>query len=306
MYVRLLGTAAGGGIPQWNCNCANCRGVRTGTLSIRPRTQSCVAISSDGIRWFLLNASPDLRCQIESFAPLTPSSDTLRGTGVAAILLSDADLDHTLGLFLMREGLQQTVYATASVQKALTEGLTLIPVLSHYCRTEWREPSFVMDPLLYADGSPGGLLYAAFPLPDKPPRYMRNLATPRAGDRVGYRFVDEKTGGRLLFMPGVGAFDENVMAQLRDCDALLLDGTFWDEDEMRRMVGGTSGAASMGHVPVGGPQGSLVQIASLPITRKIYIHINNTNPMLREDSLEHAAVVAAGVEIGWDGLAFVL
>jgi len=153
MYVRLLGTAAGGGFPQWNCNCTNCQGVRSGTLQARPRTQSCVAISADKIRWFLLNVSPDIHRQIEAFSPLTPPADSSRGSGIAAILLTDADLDHSLGLFLLREGFQQTIYATATVRHALTEGLTLSPVLSHYCGIEWREASLTWTPLCYADRS---------------------------------------------------------------------------------------------------------------------------------------------------------
>ena len=136
MHIRLLGTAAGGGFPQWNCNCRNCQGVRSGTLQARTRTQSCVAISADDTHWFLLNASPDIRQQIESFPPLTPPAGSPRGSSIAAILLTDADIDHTLGLFLVREGLHQTIYATSTVHRALTEGITLTPVLSRYCTIE--------------------------------------------------------------------------------------------------------------------------------------------------------------------------
>ncbi|SRR5260370_28359222 len=306
MHVRLLGTAAGGGFPQWNCNCTNCQGVRSGTLQARPRTQSCVAISADKIRWFLLNASPDIHRQIEAFSPLTPPADSPRGSGIAAILLTDADLDHSLGLFLLREGFQQTIYATATVRHALTEGLTLSPVLSHYCGIEWREASLTWTPLCYADRSPSGLLYTAFALPDKPPPYMRGHEIPSTGDRVGYCFTDGRTGRKLLFMPGVGALNKSIMTYLHACDALLLDGTFWHEDEMRVMVGSKASAASMGHLPVGGPNGSLQVITPLPIAHKIYAHINNTNPMLVEDSPEYALVKAAGVEIGWDGLELTL
>ncbi len=306
MHVRLLGTAAGGGFPQWNCNCTNCQGVRSGTLQARSRTQSCVAISADYTRWFLLNASPDICQQIEAFPPLTPSLDSRRGSNIAAILLSDADIDHTLGLLLLREGLHQTIYATATVRRALTEGLTISPVLSHYCTIEWRKASPTWTQLCYADRSPSGLLYSAFALPDKPPPYMRGRETPSTGDRVGYRFIDERTGGRLTFMPGIGTLNESIMTYMHACDALLMDGTFWREDEMRVMVGSEATAASMGHLPVGGPNGSLGVIAPLPITHKIYIHINNTNPMLVEDSPEHTQVKAAGVEIGWDGLELTL
>jgi pyrroloquinoline quinone biosynthesis protein B len=306
MHVRLLGTAAGGGFPQWNCNCTNCRGVRSGTLQARSRTQSCVAISADNIRWFLLNASPDINQQIEAFPPLTPPAGSRRGSNIAAILLTDADLDHTLGSFILREGQQQTIYATATVRHALTEGLTLSSILNHYCGVEWREASPTWTPLCYADRSPSGLLYTSFALPDKPPRYMRGRETPSAGDRVGYHFIDERTGARLVFMPGVGALDESIMTHLHACDALLLDGTFWQENDMQIMIGSNDTASSMGHLPVGGPNGSLEVIAPLPIAHKIYTHINNTNPMLIEDSPEYALVKGTGVEIGWDGLELTL
>src|SRR5258707_15852732 len=179
MYVRLLGTAAGGGFPQWNCNCKQCHGLRQGILQARPRTQSSVALSADGQRWFLLNASPDIRQQIEAFPPLTPPAGTTRGSSIAAIFLTDADLDHTLGLLILREGLQRTVYATASVQRALAEGLALLPVLEHYCTIDWREPTTELTPLLYADGSFSGLSYAAHVVAVHPPRYMRVQATPQ-------------------------------------------------------------------------------------------------------------------------------
>jgi pyrroloquinoline quinone biosynthesis protein B len=302
MRVRLLGTAAGGGFPQWNCNCGNCRGVRAQTIQVRARTQSCVALSADGRRWFLLNASPDLRVQLESSPSFWPPQIATRGTTVEAVLLSDADLDHTLGLLLLREGGDRTIYATASVRNALSTGLGLADTLSAYCRVTWREPVCELAPLMYADGSASGLDYAAIPLSGKPPRYMRERVAAQEDDEVGYRFVDERTGGRLLFLPSVVALDEALKAHIRDCDVLLLDGTFWSEHEMQEMGAGTTTAAQMGHLPVGGADGSLRQIAALSVPRVIYTHINNTNPMLREDGPEHAAVRAAGAEIGWDGL----
>jgi pyrroloquinoline quinone biosynthesis protein B len=304
--VHLLGTAAGGAFPQWNCNCANCRSVRAGARPARPRLQSCVAVSAAGQRWFLLNASPDLRLQIESFAPLRPQPDQVRGSGVEGILLTNADLDHILGLWLLREGPRLCIHATATVRQALAEGLALDAALARYCGVDWREPPTALAPLLHGDGTPSGLHYAALLVPGKPPRYREEQVTAAPGDTVGYHLVDAATGGRLLFMPDVAALDETLLAQMADCDTLLLDGTFWCEDEMERMGVGTTSAAAMGHLPVGGDKGSLARIADLPIARKIYVHINNTNPMLLEDSPERAMVEAAGVEIGWDGLEFTL
>jgi pyrroloquinoline quinone biosynthesis protein B len=303
MRVHLLGTAAGGGFPQWNCKCLRCQAVRAGAAPARRRRQSCAAISADGSSWFLLNASPDLREQIESFPPLLPS-DGVRGTGIEGVLLTSADLDHTLGLFLMREGQSVGVHATPAVRRALSDGLALERVLACYCGVNWVEPPGELAPLCGRDGTPSGLDYAAFPIRGKPPRYLGAGVRPGLGDNVGYRVVDPGTGGRLLYLPGVSMLDAAAMAELRDCDALLLDGTFWSEEELRDVGAGTATASEMGHLPVGGPGGSLARIAKLPIARKVYTHINNTNPMLIEDSPEHRAVDAAGVVVGWDGLDF--
>jgi pyrroloquinoline quinone biosynthesis protein B len=305
MHVRLLGTAAGGGFPQWNCGCLNCEGVRRGTIRARPRTQSCAAVSADGRRWFLLNASPDVRVQIESFAPLLPRG-TVRGTGIQGILVTNADLDHTLGLLVLREGGRLSVHAASSVRRALDEGLHLSEVLDRYGGVDWRQPPANLAPLTCADGTLSGLRYAAFPVPGKLPRYREGRTSPSGEDAVGYQLVDESTGGRLVYVPGLAALDRDVLTRLRDTDALLLDGTFWSDEEMRIVGAGGASARAMGHLPVGSEDGSLAVVASLPAARKIYIHINNTNPMLREDSPERQVVERTGVEVGWDGLEFTL
>jgi pyrroloquinoline quinone biosynthesis protein B len=305
MHIRLLGTAAGGGFPQWNCNCSNCRGVRSGTVAARPRTQCSVAISSDGARWFLLGASPDVRVQIESFAPLLPRHG-VRGTGIEGVLLSNADLDHTLGLLMLREGEPLVLHATVTIRQVLSGGLALAAVLASYCGLVWREPPHEPAPLCYRDGKPSGLSYSAFPVDGKPPRYGEGRGNSLTGTSIGYRLVDERTGGRLLVLLTLAAFDDTITAQLQDCDALLLDGTFWSDDEMQVAGVGRLRAAEMGHLPVGGPGGSLARIAPLPIRRRIYIHLNNTNPLLLEDSPERQAVHAAGVEVGHDGLELTL
>lgn len=191
MLVHLLGTAAGGGFPQWNCHCDNCCVVRSGTASARPRTQSCVAISSDGRRWFLVNASPDVRLQIESFAPLRESK-TVRGTALEGVLLTNADLDHTLGLLMLREGERLTVHATAAVRRVLTEGLLVNEVLHSYCGIDWREPPTKLAPLRHDDGSPSGLWYAAFAVAGEPPRYWQSQVESSGGLCVGYYLLDER------------------------------------------------------------------------------------------------------------------
>jgi len=302
MQIHLLGTAAGGGVPQWNCNCAVCREARAGAGRVRPRTQSCVAISPDGRGWFLLNASPDIRAQIENFRSLQPSPGKPRNSPIEGVLLTNADLDHTLGLMLLREGEKLRVHAAANVRRALTEGISFQPVLESFCGTEWIEPSTTATPLLRRDGLPSGLNYQAIALPGKPPRFMKSKTI--EGNVVGYHITDTKTGGRLLFLPDVAELNEIVLEWLPQCEALLFDGTFWSETEMRDQDLGSLTAADMGHTPISGATGSLKLLAELNIQKKIYTHINNTNPILIEDSLEAAAVKAAGCTVGRDGMEF--
>src|SRR6185369_11054584 len=147
MRIRLLGTAAGGGVPQWNCNCPVCREARAGHGRVQPRTQSGVAVSADGRRWFLLNASPDLRAQIETFPPLQPPAGKTRGSPIEAVLLTNADLDHSLGLLLLREGEKLFVHATKSVRRSLTDGISIAPTLNSFCSAEWIEPPATLSPL---------------------------------------------------------------------------------------------------------------------------------------------------------------
>jgi pyrroloquinoline quinone biosynthesis protein B len=304
MRIHLLGTAAGGGVPQWNCNCAVCREARGGGGRVQPRTQSSVAISGDGRSWFLLNASPDIRGQIESFAALRPRGSRERNSPIEAVLLTNADLDHTLGLLLLREGEKLRIHATGEVHRALSEGIGFETALESFCGTEWITPLPQRQPLLRHDGSASGLTHEAIPLLGKPPRFMNSRTTTDAENVVGYRITDDQTGGRLLFLPDVSAMNETVLRWLPECDALLFDGTFWSENEMREQGVGTLSAADMGHVPISGAAGSLKVLAQLRIRHKIYTHINNTNPILIEDSPEHAAVKAAGCVVGRDGMEF--
>jgi pyrroloquinoline quinone biosynthesis protein B len=303
MQIRLLGTAAGGGFPQWNCGCANCRTARTDPTAAIPRTQSCIAVSPDGLRWFLVNASPDIRSQIESFPPLHPPTGVIRGTGIAAVLLTNADLDHVLGLFNLRESGPLVVHASPAVRRSLNDGLNLDAVLGSYNGIEWREPPGDLAPLNYPNGTPSGIHYAALVVPGKPPRYCPD-AKPSPGDAVGYRFVDTTTGGRAVVIPDLGGLDEVVIHEIGNADLLLLDGTFFDADEMTRAGVGHATAAQMGHVPIGGPLGSLARIAVLTAVRRVYVHINNTNPILLENSPQRSAVESAGIEIGLDGMHF--
>jgi pyrroloquinoline quinone biosynthesis protein B len=305
MRVHLLGTAAGGAFPQWNCNCRNCGWARTVHGRVAARTQSCIAVSTDLSRWFLVNASPDIRIQLESFPPLWPPPGFVRGTAIAGVLLTNADLDHTLGLFNLRESGPLVVHATSAVRRTLVQGINIDAVLSSYHGIEWREPPGILAPLRYPDGSASGIQYSAFAVSGRPPRYQSS-ATASADHVVGYRFVDDANGGRLVVIPDLAAFDDSVASEASNSDVLLLDGTFFDEDEMRRAGAGTATATEMGHLPVGGSQGSLGRIAPMIHVKRVYVHINNTNPMLLEDSPERAAVEAVGVKIGFDGMQFSL
>jgi pyrroloquinoline quinone biosynthesis protein B len=304
MRIVLLGTAAGGGVPQWNCDCPVCREARAGSGRVRPRTQSSVAVSADAQRWFLLNASPDLRAQIERTPALQPraSEDGVRNSPIQAVLLTNADLDHCLGLLSLREGRELFVHAAPSVQRALDDGLSLADVLNCFCGLEWIEPPAAPTPLPCPDGAPSGLLYESFPLPGAPPRFFGQRAMPPLGSVIAYRLTDAQTGGRLLYLPQVFALDNALRRLLPECDVLLFDGTFWSETEMQDRAAGCLTASAMGHVPISGPGGSLEALAALNVKAKAYVHINNTNPILFEDSPERAAVSAAGCIVGFDGM----
>lgn len=302
MQIVLLGTAAGGGSPQWNCNCSVCSSVRAHAAGTVFRTQSSVAISADGQDWFLLNASPDLRGQLERFAPLHPGKATKRNSRIEGVLLTNADLDHTLGLLLMREGGSIPVHATSKVRDALVHAISIGPVLEAFCGVKWIRPPRRLSPLRRRDGTESGLLYQAVGLRGKPPRFVPGAKTFSPGHSIGFRIQDQRTGGRLLFLPDVAGIEPPLIKSMSDCDVLLFDGTFWSEDEMRKSGVGPATAAAMGHWPMAGPNGSLKLLATLPVRHKVYVHLNNTNPVLLENSAEHRAVRKAGVTIGRDGM----
>jgi pyrroloquinoline quinone biosynthesis protein B len=306
MHVRLLGTAAGGGVPQWNCNCPNCKEARRGTGRVRPRTQSSAAFSADGNRWFLLNASPDIGRQIESFPPLQPARFHPRGTSIQGVLLTNADMDHTLGLLLLREGAVATIHASRETEVALTNGLGLLPALRSFCKTKIVRVSRAERRLRHADGSPSALSYQAFEVPGKRPRFAAKIKRGHsvASGAIGYKIRDLNTGGRLIYVPEILRVTESLAEFMNNCELLLFDGTCWSDDEMaRRGIAGPT-AAKMGHVPINGAGGSLRALAGVTFPRKVYVHINNTNPILFEKSPERRRVVAAGWQIGEDGMEF--
>ena len=294
MWLRVLGAGAGGGFPQWNCGCPGCAAVRDGSRPATPRTQSSVAVSADRTTWFLLNASPDLRAQIDACPDLWPRSG--RDSPIAAVLLTDAELDHTMGLLLLREGPGITLHATDASFATLCDGTGFLPTLERYTQVERHR---VVPGETVALGE--RLSYRAFDVPTvKKARFGGGVDD--EGRVVGYRLTDTSTSRSAVYLPGVQEVTPAVHEELADADVVLVDGTTWTDDEMIRLGLASKTARDMGHLAVDGPGGSLAVLTGLPAERRIYVHINNTNPMLLEDSPEHAAVTALGVEIGVDGL----
>jgi pyrroloquinoline quinone biosynthesis protein B len=301
MRIRVLGSAAGGGFPQWNCGCANCRGLREGTLRARARTQECVAVSADGDGWFLLNVSPEIRAQIESFAPLHPRAP--RHSPIAGIVLTSGDLDHCLGLFSLRESHPLVVYATEEVRRGITDDNVLYRTLERFeGQVAWRRLECGETIELTVDGvRASGLSITAASAPGKQPIHLGSRPpTPEAN--VGVRIDERRTGRRLAYVSGAGDIDASVLGLLHDADCVFFDGTFWSENELIELRLGSKHARDMAHLPIGGERGSLTRLAALAASRKLFIHINNTNPILREDSPEAAAVRQAGWEAAYDGL----
>lgn len=292
MLLRVLGSAAGGGSPQWNCGCPVCTAVRCGAGV--PRTQSSVAVSADGHRWFLINASPDVRTQIEAFPGLHPHGG--RATPLAAVLLTDAELDHTLGLLLLREARAGLVlYASPATHKTLCDGSGVLRTLERYCPVDWRT-AVPGTELPLADG----LSCRAFDVPTtKRARFASGVDHGRV---VGYRLTDQRSSGTLVYLPGVQALTPAVRAEIVGCDCLLIDATCWRDDELIRLGLAAKTSREMGHLPVDGQDGSLAQLPELDVGRTIFVHMNNTNPILLDDTPERRVVTDSGIEVAVDGL----
>ena len=303
MIVRILGSAAGGGFPQWNCACFNCRGVREGLINASPRTQESVCLSADGGDWFLLNASPDIRSQIESFGPLHPRKT--RATPIQAIFLTNGDLDHCLGLLSLRENHRIVVYATEAVRCGFTERNVLYRTLQRFAgQMTWRTLKLgVEETMLCADGRPSGLTVKALAVPGKPPIHLEGLISPSDPElNVGLRFRQATNGRVLAYLSAVGSITPSVYEGLEDADCVMFDGTFWSSDELSAPGFLEKSAEDLAHWPVGGQGGSLSMLSKLTAPRRVFIHINNTNPMLREDSPARMIVEAAGWEVARDGM----
>lgn len=303
MIVRILGSAAGGGFPQWNCACSHCRGVREGLINASPRTQESVGLSADEEDWFLINASPDIRSQIESFGPLHPGKS--RTTPIQAIFLTNGDLDHCLGLLSLRENHRLVLYATESVRRGFIEGNVLYRTLQRFAgQVTWRTLKLgVEETMLCADGRPSGLTVKALAVPGKPPIHLEGLVSPNDPElNVGLRFRQCTNGRVLAYLSAVGRITTSVFEGLADADCVMFDGTFWSSDELSAPGFLEKSAEDLAHWPVGGQRGSLAMLSKLTAPQRVFIHINNTNPILREDSTERRIIEAAGWRVAWDGM----
>jgi len=311
MQVKILGSAAGGGFPQWNCACWNCARLRAGTFRGSARTQAQIAVRATGRPWCLLNASPDLRSQILSDADFAPR-ESPRSSPIAAVVLTGADVDQITGLLHLREFQPLRIYATAPVLKILRENsifraLEQTPNQAQWCvlaaetRLELQAP----------DGSGLGVAIVPLALGGASPAYERHAGhlSTHSQDAVVGLFVESRAGDtlhRIFCAPSLPRIEEEWLAEWDRCDAIMIDGTFWSDDELKRTRGEGKTAREMGHIPISGRDGTIEALAKLKRARKIFYHINNTNPILDEESTERAQATAAGWEIAYDGMELTL
>jgi pyrroloquinoline quinone biosynthesis protein B len=302
MLVKVLGAAAGGAFPQWNCACNQCRRLRSGTFAGQPRTQAQIAISADGLSWTLLNASPDLRFQIEATPPLWPTGNSLHSP-ITSVVITAAEADTVAGLLSLREFQPLEIYATPSVLRILREDNSLFGLLDRVPRQAvWEEirPG--------AEFVAGQLRFRPFSLAGGFPGFVSadRKAELDACEAVLGLVIESSSGGSVAYLPGAASVEDSWRDFLDDCDVLLFDGTFWTEDELCRVRGGGKGASAMGHLPLSGPCGSIAALRDIKCPRKIFFHINNTNPILDESSQAYAEVRDAGWEVARDGMEIVV
>jgi len=300
MKIRVLGAGAGGGFPQWNCNCHNCKRVRAGEMTTKRRTQSSIAVSSDGENWLLFNASPDIRAQLEAFPGSHPKRG-IRDSGIKAILLIDSQIDHTTGLLMLRESTTPLeIYCSEPVKQDLSTGFPLFHMLEHYCKVNHHPVP--LDGSGFAIPLIDDLRFYSHALKSKAPPYSPHRHDPHPGDNIGVVIEQISTGKKLYYAPGLGEIEPHVYDAMLDADAVLVDGTFWQHDEMARAGICDKLALDMGHLPQSGAGGMIDVLDSLGSKPKFLIHINNTNPILDEDSPERKTLEEAGIEVSFDGL----
>jgi pyrroloquinoline quinone biosynthesis protein B len=308
MRLKIIGSAAGGGFPQWNCNYRLSRGAWKREENLRPRTQSSLAVSTNGSDWVLFNASPDIRQQIAATPELQPHADgPLRGTPIRAVILTNADVDHIAGLLSLREREPFVIYATRRVLEVLgTNSIFNVLDRSIVQRRELMlgERTDILD----VQGEPTGILIETFAVPGKVALFLEDQAKAaegfgtEEGDTIGLRISSQTDHHAAFYIPGCAGIDHSLKQRLAGADCLLFDGTVFTDDEMVTAGVGTKTGARMGHTHISGEDGSMVSLADIGIKRRIYVHINNTNPILDETSPECATVNEAGWEVAYDGM----
>jgi pyrroloquinoline quinone biosynthesis protein B len=302
MKIHVLGSAAGGGFPQWNCNCSNCKGFRDGTLNAKARTQSSIAISIDGIDWILFNTSPDILTQLANFKAMQPAR-SIRDTGIGAIVLMDSQIDHTTGLLMLREGCPHELWCTDMVYQDLTTGFPVFNMLSHWNGGINRHTININDGVNnFSIAKFPTIQLCAIPLLSNAPPYSPHRGNPHPGDNIGILVKDLENEKTLFYAPGLGKIEEHLKPIMANADCLLVDGTLWQENEMIVAGVGDKLGATMGHLPQSGENGMLAFLDTLEKPRKILIHINNTNPILDEDSPQRKILSDHNVDVAFDGM----
>jgi len=296
--LRILGSAAGGGVPQWNCACANCVAARSPDGRVRPRTQDGLALEVAPGAWFLIQCSPDVHAQIRAFPELAPREG--RGTPIAGVVLGNGDLDHVLGLFSLRESTPLTIVATDSVRRALVDRNAMFRTLERFeGHTRWRTLVLGEPIELETSAGPTGITITPYPIPGKVPKHLEGTVTPSPEDNVGLWIRDARS---LIVIATAAGGPGEWMNRLDGADAVLLDGTFWTSNELVRLGLGTARAEDMAHWPV---CEAIAALASLRARKKVLTHVNNTNPILVEGGDERAAAHAAGWTVAEDGMEIV-
>lgn len=304
MHIRILGSGAGGGFPQWNCNCSNCRRIRAANFEGTPRTQSSITISADGMNWVLFNASPDIRAQLESFPPLQPAR-SVRDTGICAIIIVDAQIDHTTGLLMLREHTAPwDIYCTEAVKEDLTTGFPIFNIIGHFRGVNWHEVKTDQSPFEIPQAE--GLVFTPIPLKSEAPPYSPHRHNTVPGDNIGVLITDKNTGKSLFYAPGLGEIEAHVKQTMEEADCVLIDGTVWTNDEMSNEGISDKLASEMGHLDQSSKGGIIETLNTLSKPRKILIHINNTNPILDESSPERKRLDEENIEVSYDGMDILL
>jgi len=308
LRVVVLGAAAGGGIPQWNCGCTVCRKARNEHPELRS-TQASIAISADGGHWFLINASPDLRQQLIETPKLHPKAGTLRHSPISGVILTNGEVDAVAGLLSMREGSPFTIYAHPRVLAILGTNSIFNVLNEKNVRRQPIEVDEAFEPTL-PDGSPSGIDILPFAVSGKGAWYLEGKAHPAGddgtGDTLGLRIGDKASGKYMYFLAACAGVTDDLRARLAGASAIFFDGTVWRDDELVAAGLGNKTGQGMGHIAMSGDSGAIAALAGLDIDRKIFLHINNSNPVLLRDSVERRTAEHAGWQIPTDGMEIVL